>query len=180
MLSDISGLGTQPSAEWSVARVDLPALEMASNKVEVGSVGRRWWWGGLWRWSVNKLGAGGQRGRGVVVAGGGGVRSRGTDLLTISGYVSSCRPSSKKPSREALCTCSADGSWEFGEQETKLPPPPPSPPPPLLHLHHSPSSVDAIPRPLFRPTPSKSPPSGQKLLPLLRPNSQLVELTDVN
>lgn len=40
MLSDISGLGTRPSAEWSVARVNLPALEMASNKVE--RVGRRW------------------------------------------------------------------------------------------------------------------------------------------
>ena len=47
--------------------------------------------------------------------------SRGTDLLTISGYVSSCRPS-PNPSREALCTCSADRSWEFGEQETKAPP----------------------------------------------------------
>lgn len=104
--------------------------------------------------SVNKLGAGRQRGRGVVVVGEGvGVRSRGTDLLTISGYVSSCRPSSKKPSREALCTCSADRSWEFGEQETELPPPPPSPPPPLLHLHRSPSSVDAIlaPSSVLRP-----------------------------
>lgn len=48
--------------------------------------------------------------------------SRGTDLLTISGYVSSCRPS-PNPSREALCTCSADRSWEFGEQETKASPP---------------------------------------------------------
>lgn len=52
--------------------------------------------------------------------------SRGTDLLTISGCVSSCRPS-PNPSREALCTCSADRSWEFGEQETKASTPPPLP-----------------------------------------------------
>lgn len=58
-------------------------------------------------------GKGGKGGQGV---------SRGTDLLTISGYVSSCRPS-PKPSREALCTCSADRSWEFGEQETDPNPP---------------------------------------------------------
>lgn len=60
VVSDISGLGTRPSAEWSVAKVDLPALEMASNKLEVG---RERAGGGVLGRSVNKLGAGGQSGR---------------------------------------------------------------------------------------------------------------------